>query len=197
MKYLRKLELIYPCPEKFRTTSPRPVMGPPSWQGGAFSGGLYLSRKFSYRVSSTGDGASLLTGRGLFWRTIHNEEGQAVVQAMIAFMVLLAFVGMAIDIGNVYAERRKMQNAADAGALAGARELCLLNDANAAAARAEEYMTLNGVLAADIDPADVTIAGNVVSTTADETADLHVADFVGFPTMDIQASAAAACGRAS
>ncbi len=48
------------------------------------------------------------------------ENGQTLVWVALAMVVLLAFVGLAIDGGAVYAERRRMQNAADAGALAGA-----------------------------------------------------------------------------
>ncbi len=37
--------------------------------------------------------------------------------------MLFLFVGLAVDVGFWYGERRKMQNAADAGALAGAFEI--------------------------------------------------------------------------
>ena len=52
------------------------------------------------------------------------EDGQALAQTAITMMLLLAIVSLAIDVGLAYAERRHMQNAADAGALAGAWELC-------------------------------------------------------------------------
>lgn len=49
-----------------------------------------------------------------------NESGQSLVLVGISMVVLVGMLGMAIDLGRGFAERRKMQNAADAGALAGA-----------------------------------------------------------------------------
>lgn len=52
-----------------------------------------------------------------------NERGQAIVILALMMIVLLAFAALAIDGGNAYVERRRAQNAADAAALAGARQL--------------------------------------------------------------------------
>ena len=53
------------------------------------------------------------------------EDGQALIQVTLSIMVLLGFVALSIDVGRVYSERRNMQNAADAAALAG-RASCVL-----------------------------------------------------------------------
>ncbi len=53
-----------------------------------------------------------------------NEHGQTMIQLALALIVLLGFVALAIDLGSGYLERRRMQNAADAGALAGAYAIC-------------------------------------------------------------------------
>ena len=59
------------------------------------------------------------------------EEGQSLVLVTIAIVVIFVFVVLAVDIGNAYVHRRTDQNAADAAALAGARELAgILNDNN-------------------------------------------------------------------
>lgn len=50
-------------------------------------------------------------------------RGQALIILAFALLALVAFIGLAIDGGRFYAERRRTQNAADAAALAGAREL--------------------------------------------------------------------------
>ncbi len=52
-----------------------------------------------------------------------NERGQSAV--LIAFMLvaLISFLGLIFDASNAFAQRRWMQNSADAGALAGARVL--------------------------------------------------------------------------
>lgn len=52
-------------------------------------------------------------------------EGQVLVWVAVLLVVLLAIAGLAIDGGIGLSQRRQMRNAADAGALAGARELCL------------------------------------------------------------------------
>jgi Flp pilus assembly protein TadG len=52
-----------------------------------------------------------------------NERGQVLVIVALAFVVLLLFAGLAIDGGALHFSRRRMQNAADAAALAGARVL--------------------------------------------------------------------------
>lgn len=52
-----------------------------------------------------------------------NERGQSLVVFAIFLTVLLGFVAVAVDAGRFYAERRFLQNAADAAALAAATAL--------------------------------------------------------------------------
>jgi hypothetical protein len=56
-----------------------------------------------------------------------SEQGQAIVLIALAIIVLLGFTALAVDGSMVYSDRRMVQNAADASALAGgataAREL--------------------------------------------------------------------------
>lgn len=49
------------------------------------------------------------------------SSGQAMVIIVLSVLVLIAIVGLAIDGGSNYDQRRKAQNAADASALAGTR----------------------------------------------------------------------------
>ena len=51
------------------------------------------------------------------------ERGQAVFIMVFVLVGLLAMLGLAIDGGTVFLERRRMQNAADAASLAGTRRL--------------------------------------------------------------------------
>lgn len=120
------------------------------------------------------------------------QRGQVIVQLALLMVVLLGFVALAVDFGHIYAERRKMQNAADAGALAGARELCF-GDPGLAEARAREYaITQNGA-----QDAGVSIVDYVVTVTATETTDTYLAGIVGLRTVYVPAVAAAACGKAT
>jgi Flp pilus assembly protein TadG len=52
-----------------------------------------------------------------------NESGSVAVIVAIALPVFLAFAALAIDLSHLYVARNELQNAADAGALAGARFL--------------------------------------------------------------------------
>ncbi len=54
---------------------------------------------------------------------MREEKGQAIVLVAVALLALLAMAGLAIDGGQLLAQRRAAQNAADAAALAGVREL--------------------------------------------------------------------------
>jgi hypothetical protein len=54
------------------------------------------------------------------------EHGQAAVLLALALVGLIAFAALAIDGGNAYLMRRNSQNASDAGAFAGSREVYLI-----------------------------------------------------------------------
>jgi Flp pilus assembly protein TadG len=52
-----------------------------------------------------------------------NESGQTLVLVVASMVALMGFVGLAIDVGNLRAAERKLQQTADAAALAGALEM--------------------------------------------------------------------------
>ncbi len=58
------------------------------------------------------------------WR---REEGASLVYLALTMTVLIFFSAIALDGSNAYLQRRKMQTAADAAALAGARALAMSN----------------------------------------------------------------------
>lgn len=69
------------------------------------------------------------------------EAGQTLVIFVFAIIGLLAMVGLAVDGGTVLLERRRMQNAADAAALAGGRQLAqLMCDDTISAADGDQYI---------------------------------------------------------
>jgi len=70
-----------------------------------------------------------------------NAEGQSLVTIALMMPVILLVVGLVCEIGYAYALRRQMQNAADAGAIAAARALCLGGDAQQ---MATDYAQRNG-----------------------------------------------------
>ena len=53
------------------------------------------------------------------------QRAQTLILVALMLTVLLGFVALSLDGGNAYLQRRRMQNAADAGALAAARAKCM------------------------------------------------------------------------
>ncbi|OGR18365.1 MAG: hypothetical protein A2X81_10345 [Desulfobacterales bacterium GWB2_56_26] len=59
---------------------------------------------------------------------VNNEKGATVVYVAIILGVLVMFTALAIDVGHLYGVRNELQNAADAGSLAGAGVLFIDED---------------------------------------------------------------------
>jgi hypothetical protein len=93
-----------------------------------------------------------------------NDSGQSIIFLAVALLVLLGFVGLAIDVGYLRVMKRKMQNAADATAIAAGAEI-LYSDYVAAAKAASASNgftdTVNGVtVTVNKPPASGPHAGN-------------------------------------
>ncbi len=71
-----------------------------------------------------------------------SQAGQAVVLVAIAVLLLTAILALAIDGGGIFLDRRQMQNAADAGALAGAELLWSANPPNYVAMHNQALTTI-------------------------------------------------------
>ncbi|MFL5679311.1 MAG: pilus assembly protein TadG-related protein [Chloroflexota bacterium] len=76
-------------------------------------------------------------------KTRRAAEGQVLVLFGIGLVALLAFASLAFDIGRFYSERRFLQNAADAGALAAANALTRGESVSQADAKARDVLTRN------------------------------------------------------
>ncbi len=76
---------------------------------------------------------------------LQQEEGATLIYFALVLFVLLGMASIALDGSNAYAQRRRMQTAADAAALAGARMLALGNDTAAINAEIEDLAIANGV----------------------------------------------------
>src|SRR5687767_10703838 len=60
-------------------------------------------------------------------RFVQSEGGAILIQVAIASVVLIAFTSFVVDYGILWVSRREAQNAADAGAMAGAVALAFDN----------------------------------------------------------------------
>ena len=121
---------------------------------------------------------------------LRDTGGQTLIYVAIGMVVLLAFVALAVDVGHIYAESRRMQNAADAGALAGAQRLCWFEGEDSARAATIAYAQQNG--AEQVTPL---IDGWEVTAVVTETADLYFARILGINQMAVPAIAKAQCGN--
>jgi len=90
-----------------------------------------------------------------FWeflrQGLRDESGQSLVLGTVCIFTLLAFAGLAIDVGQLRYQKRQMQAAADAAALAGALELSTCGgtpDCAAMTAAAQSAVAENGLTVA-------------------------------------------------
>lgn len=121
---------------------------------------------------------------------MRGRRGQVWVFVAILMVCLLGVLALAIDGGSAYLARRQAQNAADAGALAGARLLAL----GAAPAEVEAVATQYAVQRNGADLCQVTIAGDTVTVTATKHIAMYFAPIVGISEMAPSARAKARYG---
>lgn len=76
---------------------------------------------------------------------LQQEKGASALYFALVLFILLGMAGIALDGSNSYAQRRRMQTAADAAALAGARVLALGGDTNAVNEAVINLAMANGV----------------------------------------------------
>ncbi len=130
------------------------------------------------------------------WYMLKREEGQTLVYVTLALIALLAVVALAIDVGYAYSARRHMQNAADAGALAGAQALCRGEGADAARTAALRYAVVNNAQTATVTVEEVG-RGGAVTVVARGVFDTYLAGVIGLQQITVAADAQAACGPIS
>ncbi|MEA2631360.1 MAG: hypothetical protein QOE66_1579 [Chloroflexota bacterium] len=78
------------------------------------------------------------------WPRGHRQEGQIIVVFALALVAIIAMVGLVLDGGSTFAQRRDQQTATDLGALAGANDYLLDADVTLATARARAVAATNG-----------------------------------------------------
>lgn len=120
----------------------------------------------------------------------HREDGQTIVVFVVFLTVLLCFVGVLIDGGMYYVERRNMQGTADAAALAAVRELP--RSTSSAYARANEYVnTHNDQADGDLTQFQLSDANRRVRVTVQKTGTQNFGLLLGMGAPTIGANATA------
>lgn len=87
----------------------------------------------------------------------NSEKGQALVLIAMAFVVIMGFAALSVDVGRLYANRRSSQAAADSAALGGAYAMCMGEDYYAAA---YDMAATNGYVDTTDTTGDVTVIVN-------------------------------------
>jgi len=120
-----------------------------------------------------------------------NQRGQSLVLVALLMITFLGILGLVLDGGNLFSKRRAAQNAADAGALAGARTLCITEDEGQAEFMAQQYATVHNEGGAAVANAD--LDARTVDVTATIQTNTYFIHYLGFDHLTAQASAAAGC----
>ncbi|MCR3921709.1 MAG: pilus assembly protein TadG-related protein [Firmicutes bacterium] len=128
---------------------------------------------------------------------VKEEKGSAIVLYVMVLSVLLGASAIVIDYGMLAVCKRKLTNAADAAALAGAQELLEKPHSPTSAINiAQEYAAVNGA-----HPANVTVSlannNSEITVTVADTVNYFFAPILGFTKGDINAQAIAATGTVS
>lgn len=107
----------------------------------------------------------------LGFRRVRNERGVTLVILAVSSVAIVGMVGLVMDGGAAFAERRQMQNAADTSALGGARMMDLHRQGDATAAdiltEVETLAFENGADLAELGCDYVDIAGNDLGDCGD------------------------------
>lgn len=127
---------------------------------------------------------------------LNPQRGQSLVFFAILSVAGLIFLALIIDGGGAYAMRRLAQNAADAGALAGAREYCMTGESSTAIQAANQYATQNNLARlgnVDNQTANVIIDDVYVDVQVSIVYDTFFARILGMDQMTAVAEAEAGC----
>jgi Flp pilus assembly protein TadG len=133
------------------------------------------------------------------------QRGQIVVLFAIAAFALILMVGLVLDGGSVYGQRRLQQNAADLAALAGANAW-LLDTGDAASKAAAATTTAKAVTAQNgytdalnsmtvtVTPQASGFGGQTLQVDVHDTHQNAFAGMIGMPTWDVTVTATAWVG---
>ncbi|MGE4430215.1 MAG: pilus assembly protein TadG-related protein [Sphingobium sp.] len=140
--------------------------------------------------------ASRLAGRkGFMTRLLRNEAGNVLVLTAAATIPLIGIVGSAVDISRAYLTRTRLQQACDAGVLAGRKSMEGITWTSANRQTAEQFFHMNfpdgkyGTTPPDVD-FSATNSG-AVNGTAGAGVPMTLMSLFNMPTLNISVSCAA------
>lgn len=120
---------------------------------------------------------------------LREERGAAILYFALILMILLGMASIAIDSSNAHVQYRRMQTAADAAALAGARDLALQRGTSTVDNTVNVLAAANGSTATDWD---YTADGKGVIVTTQQQYDTYFASVLDVDVMTSTANATVA-----
>jgi Flp pilus assembly protein TadG len=136
----------------------------------------------------------------------HGRRGFVLVTMLLSMVALLAFVGLAIDVGYLQYQKTSMQTAADAAALGGVQEL-IMNGSGTLTTAAKADAALNGFtdgtngvsVTVNNPPATgyYTTNSQAVEVIISQTVNTFFLELVGSATANVQVRAVAQQGPGS
>lgn len=123
-----------------------------------------------------------------------NEHGQAVVLMVISLAMLIGMCALVLDVGSWFREKRQLQAAADASALAGAQ--ALPESWSTAKSLALDFADKNGggVLASSVTSSTTLVSGDTISVSAQKDQAGNFSKLLGINSVSIHATASAMRG---
>jgi hypothetical protein len=129
-----------------------------------------------------------------------NQKGQVLVLVALMFLILIAFIGLAIDVGVVFVGYSRLRRAVDAAALSAASQIRKGVQIQDLTKAAEEFLRLNHIDSATAtvaicDPANpdpelcTTPKRKLVRVTASSTIPLSFMSVLGFRNVTVSAKA--------
>lgn len=125
----------------------------------------------------------------MLFKLFRNEEGNVslmVAGGMVTFLLIAALVS---DVGLLFVRQQKLQNALDAGVLAGIQRI--LSGEEAAEEQARSYVQLNGAV---VSTAEANAEEKTLRVTGEEVVSLAFARIMGMNESTVTAAAGAKAG---
>lgn len=119
-----------------------------------------------------------------------DQRGTAIVLFVLVFAVICGISGLVVDLGYVFYNKHKLQNAVDAAALAAAQQI--INNPSQISYCAEDIAQKNGVISNEITVTHpYQVDENKVEVSATRTLDYFFMQILGFNSTTISARAVA------
>ena len=129
-------------------------------------------------------------------QSVSKECGSILIIVAVLLMALLGFAGLAIDFGNFYLQKARMQSLADASALACAQFDCEENDSRLDAVKSPYDMEGVTVRITELDVCSEKYPTECAIADVHKQWDTYFIQLFGVPKLSVATTATALAGQA-